>query len=494
VCRLGLAAVWRFVDKVNAGIGMRKESMPIQPTTSRNLCGLLIVALALSACGGGGDGSGYMPPSSPTMSPPSPMPPPAPTPVTGQQLSGTITGLIGSGLVLQVNTTYSLTIPANSTSFAFSTSIADGGSYSIAVTTQPSSPLQNCVVNNATGTAGAGAANITVACSAVALVYTQEVVGAAGSSSITQYELNESTGALILSTIGVDGLVPNGIGATHDGKFVYASTIDAIDNFAVAAGSGAFAQVGSIGAGTKPAIPTVDPTNRFLYAADQGANSILEFSIDSSTGNLTAMGSFTTPATPYAIAINPAGTFAYATTSSSILVLSIDATSGALAQVGSVSITGNSGSVFPVIDPNDMFLYASISNANSASAYGVNATTGNLTSISSVATGTGPSVAVINPAGTFLYVANIASNDISEFAIDAVTGALVAGTSTPGPPNKGIQGIQAIAIDPSGNFLVATSVNVDSAYSIDQASGALTLASSISTGVGPVGVVVTPAP
>jgi 6-phosphogluconolactonase len=206
------------------------------------------------------------------------------------------------------------------------------------------------------------------------------------------------------------------------------------------------------------------------------------------------MGSFTTPATPYAIAINPAGTFAYATTSSSILVLSIDATSGALAQVGSVSITGNSGSVFPVIDPNDMFLYASISNANSASAYGINATTGNLTSISSVATGTGPSVAVINPAGTFLYVANIASNDISEFAIDAVTGARVAGTTTPGPPNIGIQGIQAIAIDPSGNFLVATSVNVDSVYTIDQATGALTLAGSTGTGVGPVGVVVTPAP
>ena len=484
---------------------MRMESMLIQPTPNRNLCGLLIVALALSACGGGGDGSGYMPPSSPTMSSPSPMPPPAPTPVTGQQLSGTITGLTGSGLVLQVNpvmATSSVTIPANSTSFTFPTPIDDGEPYSIAVTTQPSSPLQNCVVNNATGTVGAGAANITVACSAVELVYTQEVVGAAGSSSITQYELNESTGALILSTIGAGGLVPNGIGATHDGKFVYASTTDAIDNFAVAAGSGAFAQVGSIGAGTKPAIPTVDPTNRFLYAADQGANSILEFSIDSSTGNLTAMGSFTTPATPYAIAINPAGTFAYATTSSSILVLSIDATSGALAQVGSVSITGNTGSVFPVIDPNDMFLYASISNANSASAYGVNATTGNLTSISSVATGTGPSVAVINPTGTFLYVANIASNDISEFAIDAVTGALVAGTTTPGPPNIGIQGIQAIAIDPSGNFLVATSTNDNSVYTIDQATGALTLASSTASStqsggennISPVGVVVTPAP
>jgi 6-phosphogluconolactonase len=478
---------------------MRKESMLIQPTAGRNLCGSLIVALALSACGGDGDGSVYIPPSSPpSMSPPSPMPPPAPTPVTGQQLSGTITGLTGSGLVLQVNMTYSVTIPANGTSFTFPTPIPDGQDYSVVVLTQPSSPLQNCVVNNATGTAGAGAANITVACSAVELVYTQDVVGAAGSWNITQYELNENTGALIFKSLGGTGNVPNGIGATHDGKFVYASTSEAIDNFAVEAGSGAFAQVGSIAAGTKPAIPTVDPTNRFLYAADQGANSILEFSIDSSTGNLTAMESFTTPAPPYAIAINPAGTFAYATTSSSILVLSIDATSGALAQVGSVSITGNTGSVFPVIDPNDLFLYTTISNANSASAYGVNAATGNLTSISSVATGTGPSVAAINPAGTFLYVANIASNDISEFAINAVTGALVlVGTTTSGPLDSGIQ---AIAIDPSGNFLVATSGNLDSAYTIDQATGTLTLAVSTQTGGGggenisPVGVVVTPAP
>ena len=115
---------------------MRKESMLIQPTPNRNLCGLLIVALALSACGGAGDGSGYMPPSSPTMSPP------APTPVTGQQLSGTITGLTGSGLVLQLNTDLNVTIPANGTSFTFPTPIPDGQDYSVAVLTQPSSPCR----------------------------------------------------------------------------------------------------------------------------------------------------------------------------------------------------------------------------------------------------------------------------------------------------------------------------------------------------------------
>jgi hypothetical protein len=189
--------------------------------------------------------------------------------------------LTGSGLVLQLNSTYSVTIPANGTSFTFPTPIPDGEGYSVAVLTQPSSPLQNCVVNNATGTVGAGAASITVACSAVELVYTQGVVGAAGAWSIRQYELNESTGALIFISSGGAGAVPNGVGATHDGKFVYASTSQAIENFAVNAisftvgdSSGTFAQVGSIAAGTKPAIPTVDPTNRFLYAADQGAGPV----------------------------------------------------------------------------------------------------------------------------------------------------------------------------------------------------------------------------
>jgi 6-phosphogluconolactonase (cycloisomerase 2 family) len=400
--------------------------------------------------------------------------------VIGQQLSGAISGLTGSGLVLQANTSDSVSVPPNGTSFAFPTQIGDGSTYSVTVLTQPSSPLQNCVVNNGTGTVGADAAHITVTCSAVELVYTQDVVGAAGSSVIKEYQLNEDTGALILFSLGGAGDLANGIGATHDGKFVYTSTSRVISNFTVDASTGALFQVGSITAGTKPAIPTIDPTNRFLYAADQVENRIWEFSIESSTGALTAIGSFTTAAPPYAIAIDPKGFFVYATTSTSILVLSIDATGGSLTQVDSISIAGNAGSVFPVVDPIDQFLYTTQSNTNSVSVYNVNDTTGNLTSFSSVATGTGPSFAVINPAGTFLYVANITSNDISEFAINSVTGALaLVGTTAPGQLDAGIT---SLAIDPSGNYVFATFVSSDSTYRVDQVTGALTLAGSTQTG------------
>jgi hypothetical protein len=87
----------------------------------------LLAALALSACGGSDNNQ--------------------------IALTGTITGLTGSGLVL-INGSNVLSIPAGSTSFVFSSRINTGTIYAIGVYNQPTD--QTCLVNNATGTAGSG--------------------------------------------------------------------------------------------------------------------------------------------------------------------------------------------------------------------------------------------------------------------------------------------------------------------------------------------------
>jgi 6-phosphogluconolactonase (cycloisomerase 2 family) len=56
--------------------------------------------------------------------------------------------------------------------------------------------------------------------------------------------------------------------------------------------------------------------------------------------------------------------------------------------------------------------------------YTINATTGALTSTGTITSGQSPTSIAIRPSGNFAYVTNSASNDISIYSIDGATGAL----------------------------------------------------------------------
>lgn len=78
-------------------------------------------------------------------------------------ISGTISGLTGGGLVLQLNGTDSVSPAAGNTGFAFNNAIADGSSYNVTVATQPL--LQTCVVSSASGTVNGGnVTDVAVSC------------------------------------------------------------------------------------------------------------------------------------------------------------------------------------------------------------------------------------------------------------------------------------------------------------------------------------------
>ncbi len=110
----------------------------------------LSLALVLVACGGGG--------GSDTRA----------TTTSGSNdyfsVGGTVSGLSGSGLVLQNNSGDDLSI-ASDGSFTFATPLIDGGSYSVSVSSQPGSPDGHCNVINGNGSlSGAAVTDVEVRC------------------------------------------------------------------------------------------------------------------------------------------------------------------------------------------------------------------------------------------------------------------------------------------------------------------------------------------
>lgn len=82
---------------------------------------------------------------------------------TTYTIGGSVTNLVGSGLVLADNTTDTLTITGTGTvQFTFKKAVS--GQYSVAVVTQPSNPAQTCTVTGGSGTATANVTTVAVAC------------------------------------------------------------------------------------------------------------------------------------------------------------------------------------------------------------------------------------------------------------------------------------------------------------------------------------------
>jgi hypothetical protein len=91
--------------------------------------------------------------------------PPPPPPVT-YTIGGTVSGLAGTGLVLQNNGGDDLAVSSNG-AFTFSTEIVAGSGYAVGVRAQPENPAQVCSLQNAVGTANQHVNNVAVSCAAV---------------------------------------------------------------------------------------------------------------------------------------------------------------------------------------------------------------------------------------------------------------------------------------------------------------------------------------
>jgi 6-phosphogluconolactonase len=457
----------------------------------------MAIALALAGCGGGGGGSvgngggaggggsGGTPQS--------------------QTVGGTASGVEGSGLTLQINGANDVAVNADG-SFSFA-ALPAGLAYTVTVRTQPSAPRQSCSVTNGTGTiANAPVTNVAVSCRT--LVGKFLFVPNVGSHNVSAYAINPTSG--VLTAIGVpvaSGTGPFNITADPGERFLY---IDNAGSSVAAPSISAYALNSATGelsalAGSPFVLPGLDtspgstqtslslhPSGRFAYLSSRFAasTSVQGVAMDAA-GAVTSI-----PNSPFLVSqvatVNAAGTFNragtryYTTFGAGIWSFDVDLATGGLTLSGS-SPTGNLMPVLLTMDPAEKYLYATGISVGRVAAFAIDSATGALTDVpgSQLSTGGIGSVAVlVHRSGRFAYTINSNSlpvapipSTIAAFSIDQATGAL---TVLPGSPfatgaSNVARTLSIGALDPRGRFLYAnhTGSNSISVFAIDPASGQL---------------------
>ena len=250
--------------------------------------------------------------------------------------------------------------------------------------------------------------------------------------SVSAYTINPTTGALTF-TGAIVGDNPsfccfNSVVVHPSGKFAYAANggggSTSVSMYTINATTGALTSIGTITTGGDPVSVAVDPAGRFVYVTNSSSNDVLMFTINATTGALTSVGTIAAGTDPVSVAVDPAGKFVYVTNSSSndVLMFTINATTGTLTSIGTITTGGDP--VCVAVDPAGKFAYVTNSSSNDVSMFTINATTGVLTPTGTIAAGQSPSSIAVHASGKFAYVTNSASNDVSIYSIDTTTGVL----------------------------------------------------------------------
>lgn len=409
----------------------------------------------------------------------------APVPPSGPlTVGGTVSGLAGTGLVLQNNAGDDLAVSANGT-FTFATAGASGGAYAVTVKTAPSVPAQKCTVANGTGTiASAAITNVAVTCAALVPRFAYSTATAGGQLSI--FTVDPATGTLTAAGNTPTPSATQFMELSVDGRFAYWNerNTDRVAAASIDPATGALTAIAGSpfpSGGDAPRTLAMAAGGKFLVTIQQDGDTVTVHSVDAATGALALVGApVATGDQPAYVVVTPDGKFVYVMnfTSGNISAYALNATTGALTPVaGSPFAAGSVISL--VLEPRGKFLYAPVQNTNLILGYAIDAATGVLTPLagSPFAAEPGNQYAAVDPAGRHLYVSALGSNTMQAFTIDATSGAL---TPVAGSPYATDPGPSYVAMDPGGRFvLVGSVVGGIRTHAIDPVTGALTLGTAV---------------
>ncbi len=113
------------------------------------------------------------------------------------RVGGSVSGLAGTGLVLQNNAGDDVTVSPGAPTFSFPTALADSTHYAVTVKAQPRTPWQTCTVTGGSGTVAGADVTVSVACTTNTYAITVAVSGLAGAG------LKRSNGTDTLTFDGV---------------------------------------------------------------------------------------------------------------------------------------------------------------------------------------------------------------------------------------------------------------------------------------------------
>ena len=225
--------------------------------------------------------------------------------------------------------------------------------------------------------------------------------------SVLTYTINPTTGALTSTAGGISGTGINGtpeffnsVALDPSGKFAYAADGGAfppgsaggsssVSMYTINGTTGALTSMGMIAAGTGPDSVAVDPAGKFAYVTNSNSNDVSMYTIDATTGALISTGSIAR-ADPVSVAVDPTGKFAYVAnltghdTDGSVSMYTIDATTGGLTPLGTIATELSPTSI--AMHPSGKFAYVTNSGSNSVSIYSIDRATGTLTLIGTIGT------------------------------------------------------------------------------------------------------------
>ena len=332
-----------------------------------------------------------------------------------------------------------------------------------------------------------------------AFVYTGNTpYGPPSNTLVNGYAINTTAGTLTKvagSPFATGGQVL-AIASHPSGRFAYvasgngtvaAFTVDSLDGSLTPVSGSPYTVGTSLGSGT---VLAIDPAGKFLYVA--GGSSLYAFAIDSTAGGLSAAAGSPYSFSAYSVTVDPSGKYLVAFGGSGSSSYSINGATGALTAVGS-AVTGCGGS-FMTFEPSGHFLYGT---SNGISACSFDSSSGALVLVAgsplvSPAAG-GFSGVAVHPSGAFLYASDLNCNDngpsnwLYGYLIDPATGGLTAIDGSPFalPGGSGCYYDEAVATEASGNFVYTVDANYGTAaYTVNQTTGALTLASNSFSGPG----------
>jgi hypothetical protein len=107
-------------------------------------------------------------------------------------IGGRVSGLLGSGMVLQNNGGDNLSITASG-NFTFPTPLLTGSAYAVTILTAPSKPAQTCTILNGSGTASVNVNNVQIICPQPAFTISGTLVGLVNGPGDT-VELQDNAG------------------------------------------------------------------------------------------------------------------------------------------------------------------------------------------------------------------------------------------------------------------------------------------------------------
>jgi len=412
-------------------------------------------------------------------------------------VGGTVTGLTGTGLVV-TNGTDSVTVDASG-SFTFPTSVTSGGTYSAGISTQPtSSPQQNCIFEEASGSGQVGPGPVTTIAIRCVNVGRFLYVTNSVNNTISGYSIDPGTGALtaLAGSPYATGSSPISLALSPVGTFAYVLDADGtMSQYRINSATGILTPV----AGSPYALNDGSTTNsslviglsdNFAYISDNtaGSEALSTFSIDPHSGVLSIISDGGLSGFGTSLIFNPAGQYAYSVlntaTATEIGFSVANAATGLLSTPTEIKPPAPNVPSYFAITPNGRYLYA----AGAGSlllGYAINSATGSLTAAtgSPYAHTSDPGniqALALDPGGNFAYLSDCqcakGNNLPGQILAFALTPTAYAVSPVAGEPFTTDLSPGPLVFDPSGKFaFAANSVSVDvSGYSVDASSGALT--------------------